>query len=107
MIDANQIWDVEEAIEYVKKLESCRPWFIEEPTFPDDVLGHAKIRDGLKDVNIGVATGEHCANRVMFKQFLQAQALDVLQLDSCRVASVNECLAIMLLAAKFNIPGMF
>lgn len=105
MIDANQVWDVEEAIAYVKKLEQCKPWFIEEPTMPDDVLGHARIRKELKDVGIGVATGEHCANRVLFKQLLQAGAIDVLQIDACRLAGVNECLAVMLLAAKFGVPG--
>ncbi|TIB68368.1 hypothetical protein E3P77_01144 [Wallemia ichthyophaga] len=104
MIDANQVWDVEEAIAYVKKLEQCKPWFIEEPTMPDDVLGHARIRKGLKDIGIGVATGEHCANRVLFKQLLQAGAIDVLQIDACRLAGVNECLAVMLLAAKFGVP---
>ncbi|EIM23117.1 hypothetical protein E3Q22_00565 [Wallemia mellicola] len=104
MIDANQVWDVKEAVSYVKKLQPCKPWFIEEPTMPDDVLGHARIRNELKDTGIGVATGEHCANRVLFKQLLQAEAIDVLQIDACRLAGLNECLAVMLLAAKFNVP---
>ncbi|TIA92696.1 hypothetical protein E3P99_00536 [Wallemia hederae] len=106
MVDANQIWDVEEAVEYVKKLAPCKPWFIEEPTMPDDVLGHARIRRELGESGTGikVATGEHCANRVLFKQLLQAQAIDVLQIDACRLAGVNECLAVMLLAAKFGVP---
>jgi L-fuconate dehydratase len=85
------------------------PWWIEEPTSPDDVLGHAAIRKGLSTAAPGgrpirVATGEHVANRVMFKQMLQAGAVDVVQLDACRVAGVNENLAILLLAAKFGVP---
>jgi L-fuconate dehydratase len=102
MIDANQRWDVGEAIERVNALRQFDLWWIEEPTFPDDVLGHASIARGVAPVR--VATGEHCANRVMFKQLLQAGAIGVCQIDSCRVGGVNENLAIMLMAAKFGVP---
>ncbi len=102
MVDANQKWGVLEAIDRTRQLAVLNPWWMEEPTSPDDILGHARIRREVPSVRI--ATGEHCHNRVMFKQLLQAQAIDVLQLDSCRVAGVNENLAIILLAAKFNIP---
>lgn len=100
MVDANQKWGVLEAIERTRQLAELKPYWMEEPTSPDDILGHARIRREVPQVRI--ATGEHCHNRVMFKQLLQAQAIDVLQLDSCRVAGVNENLAILLLAAKFN-----
>jgi L-fuconate dehydratase len=102
MVDANQKWGVLEAIDRTRQLSELAPYWMEEPTSPDDILGHARIRREVPSVRI--ATGEHCHNRVMFKQLLQAQAIDVLQLDSCRVAGVNENLAIILLAAKFNIP---
>jgi L-fuconate dehydratase len=102
MVDANQKWGVLEAIERTRQLAELKPYWMEEPTSPDDILGHARIRREVPQVRI--ATGEHSHNRVMFKQLLQAQAIDVLQLDSCRVAGVNENLAILLLAAKFNIP---
>jgi L-fuconate dehydratase len=102
MVDANQKWGVLEAIDRTRQLAALKPYWMEEPTSPDDILGHARIRREVPSVRI--ATGEHCHNRVMFKQLLQAQAIDVLQLDSCRVAGVNENLAILLLAAKFNIP---
>jgi L-fuconate dehydratase len=104
MIDANQVWDVQEAIDYVKGLEAIRPWFIEEPTAPDDILGHAAIRKALKPHGIGVATGEHAHNRILFKQLLQAEAIDVVQIDSCRLAGVSEVLSVLLMAAKFGIP---
>ncbi|TFY73771.1 hypothetical protein EWM64_g10241 [Hericium alpestre] len=104
MIDANQVWDVKPAIEYVKHLEEIKPWFIEEPTAPDDVLGHAAIRKALKPYNIGVATGEHAHNRIIFKQLLQAEAIDVCQIDSCRLAGVSEVLSVLLMAAKFGVP---
>ncbi|KAF8311002.1 enolase C-terminal domain-like protein [Clavulina sp. PMI_390] len=104
MIDANQVWDVPQAIEYVKGLAELKPWFIEEPTAPDDVLGHAAIRKALKPYGIGVATGEHCANRILFKQLLQAEGIDVVQIDSCRLAGVSEVLAVLLMAAKFGVP---
>jgi L-fuconate dehydratase len=102
MVDANQKWGVNEAIERTNQLAELAPWWMEEPTSPDDILGHARIRREVKPVRI--ATGEHVQNRIIFKQLLQADAIDVLQLDSCRVAGVNENLAILLLAAKFDIP---
>ncbi|WP_338118102.1 enolase C-terminal domain-like protein [Streptomyces coryli] len=101
-IDANQRWDVGPAVEWVKALAPYDPYWIEEPTSPDDVLGHAAIRAGVAPVK--VATGEHCQNRIVFKQLLQAGAIDILQLDATRVAGVNENLAILLLAAKFGVP---
>ncbi|KAL5480675.1 hypothetical protein ACEPAI_9615 [Sanghuangporus weigelae] len=104
MIDANQVWDVPEAIDYVKSLAEIKPWFIEEPTAPDDVLGHAAVRNALKPYGIGVATGEHAHNRIIFKQLLQANAIDVVQLDSCRLAGVSEVLSVILLASKFGVP---
>ena len=102
MIDANQRWEIAEAIARVKALSHHDLWWIEEPTFPDDVLGHAAIARGVSPVR--VATGEHCANRVLFKQLLQARAIGVCQIDSCRLGGVNENLAVMLLAAKFGVP---
>ncbi|GAA5908317.1 hypothetical protein JCM6882_006800 [Rhodosporidiobolus microsporus] len=104
MIDSNQVFEVQQAVEYVKELAPYKPWFIEEPTAPDDVLGHSSIRKQLKPYNVGVATGEHAHNRMTFKQLLQAEAIDVCQIDSCRVAGVNEILAILLMSAKFGIP---
>lgn len=101
MMDANQKWDVEEAIRRTRQLAEVDPWWMEEPTSPDDILGHARIR---RETGVRIATGEHCQNRVVFKQLLQAQAIDVCQIDSCRVAGVNENLAIILMAAKFGIP---
>ena len=103
MIDANQQWDVREAIDRVTELAQFRPWWIEEPTSPDDVLGHAAIAAAVRPLGVGVATGEHCANRIVFKQLLQAKAIDFCQIDSCRVGGVNENLAIMLMAAKFGV----
>ena len=102
MMDANQKWDVVEAIRRTKELAELDPWWMEEPTSPDDILGHARIRKEVAPIRI--ATGEHCHNRVMFKQFLQAGAIDVVQIDSCRLAGVNENLAVLLMAAKFNVP---
>ncbi|WVQ65308.1 uncharacterized protein L199_003484 [Kwoniella botswanensis] len=104
MTDVNQLWDVDEAIEYMPKLARFNLWFIEEPTSPDDILGHAKIRSALKPYNIGVATGEHINNRVMFKQLLEAQAIDAVQLDAFRLSGMNEILSVLLLAAKFGVP---
>lgn len=101
MFDANQIWDVDEAIDRIRELSVLNPWWMEEPTSPDDVLGHARIR---RETTVRVATGEHCQNRVIFKQLMQAGAIDVCQIDSCRLAGVNENLAVILMAAKFNIP---
>lgn len=102
MIDANQVWDVPEAIGWVNALAEFRPLWIEEPTSPDDVLGHAAIRRGVFPV--GVATGEHGMNRVLFKQMFQAEALDFCQLDSARLASVNEIISVYLMAGKFGVP---
>jgi len=102
MMDANQKWDVPTAIKNMKELARFNPMWIEEPTSPDDVLGHAAIRKAIAPIK--VATGEHCQNRVIFKQFMQAKAFDYCQLDSCRVGGVNENLAILLMAAKFGIP---
>jgi L-fuconate dehydratase len=101
-IDANQRWGVEEAVQWIKALAEFDPYWVEEPTSPDDVLGHAAIRAGVAPIK--VATGEHVQNRIVFKQLLQAGAIDVLQLDAARVGGVNENLAILLLAARFGIP---
>lgn len=102
MMDANQKWDVQQAIDNMKSLAVFRPYWIEEPTSPDDVLGHAAIAKAVHPIK--VATGEHCQNRVIFKQLMQAKGFGICQIDSCRVGGVNENLVIMLLAAKFNIP---
>lgn len=102
MMDANQKWDVDEAISCMAELKKFNPWWIEEPTSPDDILGHARIAKAVAPIK--VATGEHCQNRVMFKQLMQAGAIEVCQIDSCRVGGVNEILAILLMAAKFEIP---
>jgi L-fuconate dehydratase len=104
MVDANQVWDVEQAVEWMQHLAPMRPWWIEEPTSPDDVLGHARIARALAPLGIGVATGEHCQNRVIFKQLFQAEAISICQIDSCRLGGVNEVLAVLLMAAKFGIP---
>jgi L-fuconate dehydratase len=102
MMDANQCWDVGESIRQMKALARFEPWWIEEPTSPDDVLGHAAIARAIAP--IGVATGETCANRVIFKQLLQAGAIRFCQVDACRMAGVNEVLAVLLMAAKFRVP---
>lgn len=102
MMDANQKWDVDEAIENSKKLSKFNPWWMEEPTSPDDILGHATIAKAIRPIK--VASGEHCQNRVIFKQLMQAKAIDICQIDSCRVGGVNEILGILLMAAKFDIP---
>jgi L-fuconate dehydratase len=102
MVDANQRWDVGEAITRMRELARFNPLWIEEPTSPDDVLGHAAIARAVAP--IGVATGEHCANRVIFKQLLQSRAISFCQIDSCRLGGVNENLAVMLMAAKFGVP---
>jgi L-fuconate dehydratase len=102
MLDANQVWDVGEAIANMRQLARFDPWWIEEPTSPDDILGHAAIAKAVAP--IGVATGEQCHNRVMFKQLMQAGAIRFCQIDSCRLGGVNEVLAVLLLAAKFGIP---
>ena len=102
MMDANQIWDVSEAIEWMDRLAEFRPLWIEEPTSPDDILGHRRIAEAVAP--IGVATGEHCHNRVMFKQLLQAHAISFCQIDSCRLGGVNEVLSVLLMAAKSGVP---
>ena len=102
MMDANQVWDVPQAIRWMHELARFKPWWIEEPTSPDDILGHAAIAKAIAP--IGVATGEHCPNRVMFKQLLQAGAIQFCQIDACRLGGVNEVLAVLILAAKFGIP---
>ena len=102
MIDANQVWDVPQAIDWIRNLSEFDPWFIEEPTSPDDILGHAAIARAIDPIR--VATGEMCHNRVMFKQFLQAGGMQVCQLDSCRVGGVNEVLAVLLLAVRYDVP---
>jgi len=102
MVDANQVWDVNQAIAWMHELARFDPWWIEEPTSPDDVLGHATIAKAVAP--IGVATGEQCQNRVVFKQLMQAKAIQFCQIDSCRLGGVNEVLAVLLLAAKFGIP---
>ncbi|HEX3590224.1 MAG TPA: L-fuconate dehydratase [Pseudonocardiaceae bacterium] len=101
-VDANQRWDVPAAIDAVTALAPYDPWWVEEPTSPDDVLGHAAIRAAVAPIK--VATGEHMQNRVIAKQLLQAGAVDILQIDAARVAGVNENIAILLLAAKFGVP---
>src|SRR5207302_921285 len=104
MMDANQWWDVGRAIEHMKSLAHFQPWWIEEPTSPDDVLGHAAIAEALRPLGIGVATGEHCQNRVIFKQLMQSGGMQFCNLDACRLGGVNEALAVYLMARKFNIP---
>ncbi|MCT8971396.1 L-fuconate dehydratase [Microbaculum marinisediminis] len=102
MIDANQVWEVDQAIDWVRALAFARPLFIEEPTSPDDVIGHAKIRRSVAPIK--VATGEMCQNRILFKQFIANQAIDFVQIDSCRLGGLNEVLAVQLMAAKFGLP---
>lgn len=102
MIDANQVWEVDEAIEWVNALQFARPFFIEEPTSPDDISGHKAIREAVAPVK--VATGEMCQNRIMFKQFIKDGAIDIVQIDACRMGGLNEVLAVMLMAAKYDLP---
>ncbi|MBB2697440.1 L-fuconate dehydratase [Rhizobium phaseoli] len=102
MIDANQVWEVGQAIDWVKALAPAKPFFIEEPTSPDDVAGHRKIRQAIAPVK--VATGEMCQNRIMFKQFIAEGAIDIVQIDSCRMGGLNEVLSVLLIAAKFGLP---
>jgi L-fuconate dehydratase len=101
-VDANQRWDVQPAIDWMRRLAPYHPYWIEEPTSPDDILGHAAVRRGVQPVK--VATGEHVANRVVFKQLLQAGSVDIVQIDAARVGGINENIAILLLAAKFGVP---
>jgi len=102
MLDANQVWSIGQAIAAMRPLAEVNPWWIEEPTSPDDVLGHKRIREAIKPIR--VATGEHVQNRVIFKQLMQAGAIDFCQIDSCRLGGVNEVLAVLILAAKFGVP---
>ena len=102
MIDANQVWEVDEAVDWLKDLAFAKPWFIEEPTSPDDIEGHRVIRESVAPMQ--VATGEMCQNRIMFKQFIMRGAIDVVQIDACRLGGVNDVLAVMLMAAKYNLP---
>lgn len=102
MIDANQVWEVNEAIDWVKELAFVRPFFIEEPTSPDDVAGHKAIRDAIAPIK--VATGEMCQNRILFKQFIAGGAIDIVQIDACRIGGLNEVLAVQLMAAKYGLP---
>ncbi|KAF2719518.1 enolase C-terminal domain-like protein [Polychaeton citri CBS 116435] len=104
MTDANQIWSVPDAIKYMIALAEFKPWFIEEPTSPDDIYGHKDIRQALKSYGIGVATGEMCQNRVVFKQMLMQGAIDICQIDACRIGGVNEVLAVLLMARKYGVP---
>lgn len=102
MMDANQKWEVPQAIDHMKVLQQFNPLWIEEPTSPDDILGHRAIAEAVQPVK--VATGEHCQNRIMFKQFMTEGALDYCQIDSCRLAGVNEVLAVLLMADELSIP---
>lgn len=101
MIDANQIWERQQAIDWVQKLAFARPWFIEEPTSPDDVEAHRAIRLAISPIQ--VATGEMCQNRIMFKQFMMREAIDIVQIDACRMGGLNEVLAVLLMAAKYDL----
>jgi L-fuconate dehydratase len=102
MIDANQVWDVGEAIDWMKELAFAEPFFIEEPTSPDDIAGHKTIREAIAPVK--VATGEMCQNRIIFKQMIVGGAIDVVQIDACRMGGLNEVLAVLLMAAKYELP---
>ena len=102
MIDANQVWEVGQAIDWINELAFAKPFFIEEPTSPDDVLGHRAIREAVAPIKI--ATGEMCQNRILFKQFITANAIDIVQIDSCRLGGLNEVIAVMLMAAKYDRP---
>jgi L-fuconate dehydratase len=102
MIDANQVWEVDQAIDWVRELKPFKPYFIEEPTSPDDIEGHRKIREAVAPVK--VATGEMCQNRIIFKQFITRGAIDIVQIDACRVGGLNEVLSVLLMAAKYKLP---
>lgn len=102
LVDANQTWEVDEAIDWIRELAVFGPEFVEEPTSPDDVFGHLKIKRAIDGIRL--ASGEHCHNRVMFKQFIETGAIDVVQLDACRLAGLNEMLTVGLIAAKFGKP---
>ena len=100
MVDANQAWEVDQAIEWMQHLMPFNPWFIEEPTSPDDIFGHKEIRENIG--NVKVATGEHCQNRILFKQFIANDAIDIVQIDACRLGGLNEILTVYMLAAKYG-----
>ena len=102
MIDANQVWEVDQAIHWIRALSEFEPSIVEEPTSPDDVLGHLKVKQAINGIK--VATGEHCQNRVLFKQFIESGAIDVVQVDACRLAGLNEMLTVALIAAKYGKP---
>lgn len=102
MIDANQVWEVDQAIDWLGRLAFAKPFFIEEPTSPDDIAGHASIRKAVAPMK--VATGEMCQNRIMFKQFIAGGAIDIVQIDSCRMGGLNEVLSVLLVAAKYGLP---
>lgn len=102
MIDANQVWEVDTAIDWLGKLSFAKPYFIEEPTSPDDIEGHRRIRAAVAPMR--VATGEMCQNRILFKQFIMRGALDIVQIDACRLGGLNEALAVLLMAAKHRLP---
>ena len=102
MIDANQVWEVGQAIDWVNKLKFAAPFFIEEPTSPDDITGHKAIKEAISPIK--VATGEMCQNRIIFKQFIKEDAIDIVQIDSCRMGGLNEVLAVMLIAEKYKKP---
>ncbi|XP_011312837.1 mitochondrial enolase superfamily member 1-like isoform X2 [Fopius arisanus] len=104
MLDANQMWEIDQAIEWMNKLKEFKPYWIEEPTSPDDILGHAKIAKALRPLGIGTATGETCANRIIFKQLLQAKAIDFCQIDAARLGGVNEILSVYLMAYTLGVP---
>ena len=102
MVDANQVWEVDQAIDWMDRLAFAKPFFIEEPTSPDDIAGHRKIRQAIAPIR--VATGEMCQNRIMFKQFIAEGAIDIVQIDSCRMGGLNEVLSVLLIAAKYGLP---
>ena len=102
MIDANQVWEVDQAIEWVEQLARFNPYFIEEPTSPDDVSGHRAIRQAIAPIK--VATGEMCQNRILFKQFIKDGAIDIVQIDACRIGGLNEVLSVLVMAAKYGLP---
>ena len=102
MIDANQVWEVGQAIKWMKSLAEFDPYFIEEPTSPDDIIGHKKIKDAIYPIK--VATGEAVQNRVIFKQLISENAIDIVQVDACRMGGLNEVLAVQLMASKQGLP---
>lgn len=102
MIDANQVWEVEQAIDWISRLSFANPYFIEEPTSPDDIAGHRRIREAVAPVK--VATGEMCQNRIVFKQMIAGGAIDIVQVDACRMGGLNEVLGVLLMAAKYGLP---